>query len=201
MNPEPFWAWFQSHAESLTMIGDLDDRCRAGLLDELQRQLTAYCDGLTCEVSDPGPNGRTLTVSAEGDIELFRAVVALVEAAPDLDWWDIVAFRQPQGTALTVRFDRLRFATARMWFQQLECADRPDLIGLRVTLPADLPPDAASDDVEVGVYVTLEALIGEVDCATLLGYVETCPLPAEPLKSGFQPLDDLPALVAWWKEK
>lgn len=182
------------------MMGDLADAKRDALLDALQRQLTEYCDGLTCEVSRPGPNGRTLTVSAEGDIDLFRAVVALVEAAPDIDWWEFVAFRQPQGTQLTVRFDRLRFDTARMWYQPLECADRPDLLGLRVTLPQGLPADADPDDIEVGIYVTLEALMGEVDCATLLGYVDTVPLPADPKKEGFFPLDSLPKMVENWKQ-
>ncbi|MBQ7711472.1 MAG: hypothetical protein IJT39_06565 [Bacteroidales bacterium] len=199
MNPSAFWSWFQAHTESLTMLGDLSDAERQALLDELQRQLTAYCDGLTCEVSRPGPNGRTLTFSAEGDIDLFRAVVALVEAAPDIDWWEFVAFRQPQGTQLTVRFDKLRFDTARMWYQPLECADRPDLLGLRVTLPPGLPADADPDDIEVGIYVTLEALMGEVDCATLLGYVDTVPLPENPAKEGFQPLDSLPKMVEIWK--
>lgn len=193
--PEIFWSWFVDRSESLTMLSDLATDKRESLLDEMQRQLTAYCDGLTCEVSPSGPEGRTLTISAEGDIDLFRSVVALVEAAPDVDWWQFVAFRQPQGTQLTVRFDRLRFDTARMWFQRLECVDRPDLLGLRVTLPSGLPADADPDDVEVGLYVTLEALIGEVACATLLGYVESCPCPADPRKEGFQPLDMLPKLV------
>ena len=57
------------------------------------------------------------------------------------------------------------------------------------------------EDFQVGVYVTLEALIGEFDCATLIGYMETVPVPAEPFKSGFQPLDDLPKFVEWFKAK
>ena len=47
----------------------------------------------------------------------------------------------------------------------------------------------------------LEALMGEFDCATLVGYMETVPVPAEPFKSGFQKLDDLPKFVEWFKRK
>lgn len=195
MSPSNFWSWFQAHSENLTLLSELAPADRDALLSELQAQLTAYCDGLTCEVSPAGPEGRTLTVSAEGDIDLFRAVVALIEEAPELDWWQFVAFRQPQGTRLTVWFDRLCFDTTRMWFQRLECADRPDLLGLRVTLPPGLPADADPDDVEVGLYVTLEALMGEVACATLLGYVESCPCPPDFRREGFQPLDTLPTLL------
>ena len=57
------------------------------------------------------------------------------------------------------------------------------------------------DDLLVGVYVTIEALIGEFDCTTLIGYVELCPMPKEPFKSGFRSLDDLPEFVEWFKHQ
>ena len=205
--PDIFWSWFTSHAESLTMLNDLDEASRKSLLDEMQQQLTAYCDGLTCEVGEQTANGRTLTISAEGDFDLFRYVVELVDNAPDIDWWEFIAFRQPKGKNLRVVFDRYRFETAKMAFLQLESDEEPDIIGLRVALP-DLPAgyvpktdDPEGDDLLVGVYVTLEALLGEFDCTTLIGYVDICPMPKEPFKAGFRPLDDLPEFVEWFKRK
>ncbi|MBP5645613.1 MAG: hypothetical protein J6W95_06760 [Bacteroidales bacterium] len=205
--PDIFWSWFTSHAEPLTMLNDLDEASRKSLLDEMQQQLTAYCDGLTCEVGEQTANGRTLTISAEGDFDLFRYVVELVDNAPDIDWWEFIAFRQPKGKNLRVVFDRYRFETAKMAFLQLESDEEPDIIGLRVALP-DLPAgyvpktdDPEGDDLLVGVYVTLEALLGEFDCTTLIGYVDICPMPKEPFKAGFRPLDDLPEFVEWFKRK
>lgn len=205
--PDIFWSWFTSHAEPLTMLNDLDEASRKSLLDEMQQQLTAYCDGLTCEVGEQTANGRTLTISAEGDFDLFRYVVELVDNAPDIDWWEFIAFRQPKGRNLRVVFDRYRFETAKMAFLQLESDEEPDIIGLRVALP-DLPAgyvpktdDPEGDDLLVGVYVTLEALLGEFDCTTLIGYVDICPMPKEPFKAGFRPLDDLPEFVEWFKRK
>lgn len=205
--PDIFWSWFTSHAEPLTMLNDLDEASRKSLLDEMQQQLTAYCDGLTCEVGEQTANGRTLTISAEGDFDLFRYVVELVDNAPDIDWWEFIAFRQPKGKNLRVVFDRYRFETAKMAFLQLESDEEPDIIGLRVALP-DLPSgyvpktdDPEGDDLLVGVYVTLEALLGEFDCTTLIGYVDICPMPKEPFKAGFRPLDDLPEFVEWFKRK
>ena len=205
--PDIFWSWFTSHAEPLTMLNDLDEASRKSLLDEMQQQLTAYCDGLTCEVGEQTANGRTLTISAEGDFDLFRYVVELVDNAPDIDWWEYIAFRQPKGKNLRVVFDRYRFETAKMAFLQLESDEEPDIIGLRVALP-DLPAgyvpktdDPEGDDLLVGVYVTLEALLGEFDCTTLIGYVDICPMPKEPFKAGFRPLDDLPEFVEWFKRK
>ena len=194
---QTFWQWFTDHNEQLVMLNDLDERERTALETALPQQLTAYCDGLAYDLGPATANGRPLTFTAEGDTDLFRYVVELVDTAPDLDWWEFIAFKQPMGTELRVRFDRYMFDTRKMYFEQLECEEEPDMLGLRVAV--DGPHE--DEDFQVGVYVTLEALLGEFDCATLLGYVETVPLPAEPFKSGFQPLDDLPRFADWFKQK
>ncbi len=195
---EIFWQWFTDHNDELVALGDLDDKQRGQLENALHHQLTKYCDGLTYEIGDATANGRTLTFTAEGDTDLFRYVVELVDAAPDLDWWEFVAFKQPMGTELKVRFDRYLFDTRKMYFQQLECEEEPEMLGLRIAVEGSNPDD---EDFQVGVYVTLEALIGEFDCATLIGYMETVPVPEEPFKNGFQSLDDLPKFVDWFKAK
>ena len=195
---ETFWKWFIDHNEQLVALGDLGDKEREALEGALQRQLTQYCYGLSYEIGEATANGRTLTFSAEGDTDLFRYVVELVDDAPDLDWWDFVAFKQPMGTALRVRFDKMLFDTQKMFFQQLECEEEPEMLGLRIAVENGERQD---EDFQVGVYVTLEALMGEFDCATLIGYMETVPLPAEPFKSGFQKLDDLPKFVDWFKRQ
>ncbi|MCQ2274381.1 MAG: hypothetical protein MJZ86_06260 [Bacteroidales bacterium] len=200
-----FWNWFQSNCEQLTMLNDLTEAESQRLLDEMQHQLDQYCEGLTFEIGDQTNNGRTLTISAEGDFDLFRYVVDLCDNAPDIDWWEFVPFKQPKGKALKVTFDKYRFDTAQMAFMQLECEEEPDIIGLRVALPGlpanykPQPDDPNDDDRLVGVYVTLEALIGEFDCTTLIGYLELAPMPEEPFKAGYRPLDDLPEFVEWFK--
>ena len=195
---DKFWQWFGDNNERLTMLGDLQEGEQKMLVDDLQRQLDEYCEGLTFEIGDPTPSGRTLTFSAEGDIDLFRYVVELVDNAPDLDWWEFVAFKQPKGTDLKVTFDKYRFETKQMYFMQLESEEEPDILGLRVAIPN---PVADDDDQLVGVYVTIEAMIGEFDCATLIGYLDTCPIPSEPFKAGFRPMDDLPVFIEWFKRK
>lgn len=203
--PEVFWNWFVENSEQLTMLGDLDESKRQELLAEMQHRLDMYCEGLTYEISDPTAQGRTLTFSAEGDFDLFRYVVALTDNAPDVDWWEFIPFKQPKGKGLKVAFDKYRFDTAKMAFLQLESEEEPDIIGLRIAmpgLPAGYQPDpdkSEDDDLLVGAYVTVEALIGEFDCTTLIGYIELCPMPKEPFKEGFRPMDDLPEFVKWFK--
>ena len=199
---DKFWQWFIDHNEQLTAIGELNDKERTDMLNALQYQLSKYCDGLSCEMGEATANGRTLTFTAEGDTDLFRNVVELIDAAPDIDWWEFVAFKQPLGTELKVRFDKYLFDTRKMYFQQLECEEEPEMLGLRIAVdnPESQTKNSEPDeDFQVGVYVTIEALIGEFDCATLIGYIETVPVPEEPFKNGFQKLDDLPKFVEWFK--
>ena len=204
-HPEIFWNWFVANSERLTMLNDLDQSERQQLLDQMQQQLNAYCDGLSFEMGDQTAQGRTLTFSADGDFDLFRYVVELTDSAPDVDWWEFIPFRQPKGKGLKVIFEKHRFETAKMAFLQLENEEEPDIIGLRIALPditSDIDPDQATPDQEdllIGVYTTVEALIGEFDCTTLIGYIELCPMPDEPFKAGFRPLDDLPEFVEWFK--
>ncbi len=204
-----FWNWFVDNSEQLTMLADLADDKRQALLDEMQEKLEEYCPGLSYVLGESTPQGRKLTFSAEGDTDLFRYVVELCDNAPDVDWWDFVPFKQAGGTNLKVYFDKYVFETSKMHFQQLECEEEPEFIGLRVAVDPQLastknaqPANIYDDeDMQVGVYVTLEAMIGEFDCATLLGYLEVCKVPEEPFKSGFQPLDDFPQFVEWFKKK
>lgn len=195
---EKFWQWFANNNEQLTMLGELDEKGQQQLLDEMQRHLEEYCEGLSFEMGEPTPSGRTLTFSAEGDMDLFRYVVELTENAPDLDWWEFVAFKQPKGKDLKVTFDKYHFETKKMYFMQLESEEEPDILGVRVALPNPVKDD---DDQLVGVYVTLEAMIGEFDCSTLVGYLDTCPIPENPAKEGFRPMDDFPEFVEWFKRK
>ena len=195
---EVFWKWFVANSDRLTMLNDVDEGQQQMILDELQHQLDAYCEGLTYEIGEQTKNGRTLTISAEGDTDLFEDVVNLIDNAPDVDWWEFVAFKQPKGKNLKVVFDKYRFDTSKMYFMQLENEEEPEILGVRVALPNRVKDD---DDQLVGVYVTLEALIGEFDCATILGYLETVGLPKEPFKEGFKPLDDFPEFVEWFKRK
>lgn len=194
-NTELFWKWFADNNDRLTMLNDLNEKEQQELLKQLQEQLTTYCEGLSFEISEPMQSGRVMTFSAEGDVELFQYVVQLVDDAPDFDWWEFVPFKQPKGTQLKVYFDKYLFETSKMFFMQLENEEEPDVLGVRIALAN---PDT-DDDQLVGVYVTLEAMIGEFDCATLVGYLDTCDIPANPEEEGFRPLDEFPEFVEWFK--
>lgn len=193
-----FWNWFQQNAEQLTMLSEYDEAKQEQLLNRMQEQLEAYCPGLTFEITEPNNNGRRVVFTAEGDIELFEPLVKLTDDAPDIDWWEFIPFKQPNGNELKVRFDKYSYDTKKMHFMQLENEEEPDILGLRVAFEG---ADNNNEDMLVGTYVTLEAMIGEFDCATLVGYLEICPTPKNPQEEGFLPMADFPDFVEWFKKQ
>ena len=193
-----FWEWFQQNAEQLTMLSEHDQAEQEKLLDEMQRQLDKYCPGLSFEITEPNNDGRRVVFTAEGDTELFEPLLKLTDEAPDIDWWEFVPFKQPNGSEVKVRFDKYFYDTKKMLFMQLENEEEPDILGLRVAFDG---ADNDNEDMLVGTYVTLEAMIGEFDCATLVGYLEICPPPQKAKEEGFLPMTDFPDFVEWFKKK
>lgn len=193
-----FWDWFREHTEELTMLSEYDESKQNKLLDEMQAQLEKYCEALTFEISEPSKNGRRVTFTAEGDIDFFDELIRLTDEAPDIDWWEFIPFKQPCGNEVKVHFDKYSFDSKKMHFMQLECEEEPDILGLRVAFD-NADPD--NEDQQIGTYVTLEAMIGEFDCATLIGYLEICPTPQNPKEEGFLPLADFPNFVEWFKDQ
>ncbi len=193
-----FWKWFQDNAEQLTMLSEYDEATQNQLLDQMQAQLEKYCPALTFDMSEPNSDGRRVVFSAEGDVDFFEPLLKLTDEAPDIDWWEFIPFKQPSGKDVKVRFDQYTFDTKKMFFEPLETEEEPDILGLRVAFDG---ADNDNEDMLVGTYSTIEALIGEFDCATMLGYFEICPVPQNPEKEGFKPLAELPDFVEWFKRQ
>ena len=83
-HPELFWNWFVANSERLTMLNDLDEAVRQQLLDEMQHQLDAYCEGLTFEIGEQTAQGRTLTISADGDFDREQFASAMCVSSSTL---------------------------------------------------------------------------------------------------------------------
>ena len=193
-----FWNWFTEHNEQLTMLSELDKAAQNNLIDQMQTQLERYCPALTFDMSDPNKDGRRVVFSAEGDVDFFEPLLKLTDEAPDIDWWEFIPFKQPAGKDVRLRFDKYTFDTKKMLFMQLENNEEPDILALRVAFDG---AEGDNEDMLVGTYTAIETIIGEFDCATLLGYFEICPTPENPQQEGYRPLSQLSDFVEWFKQQ
>lgn len=85
-----FWSWFQTNEKALFASDDLSDMEHVSLAEKLKR----VEEELSYDIG-PAKNGkREMSVSADGIPELFPVVQQVVKAAPKMDRWKVVAFRQ-----------------------------------------------------------------------------------------------------------
>lgn len=196
---EEFWNWFQEKSEFLMDIDNLDPIKAEDLLNEFEKVLASYSEGISFEISDLDSDGRKITFSAEGDEEYFDDVIELCTNTPILDFWDIIAFKQPQGSKVKIKFEDYTLNSKDLWFIPMENEDEDDLsdekVGLEIAIKGCKEED---EDQLIAVYSLIEAMIGEYDCTTLLGYFELCEMPEDPEGEGFIPLTELPEYIEWY---
>lgn len=194
---EEFWKWFQEKSEFLMDIDNIDPIKAEDLMNEFEQVLASYSEGMSFEMSELDANGRTIIFSAEGDEDFFDDVIQLCENAPVLDFWEIVAFKQPQGSKVKIKFENYVLNSKDLWFIPMENEedDIEEKIGLEIAIKGYNEED---EDQLIAVYSLIEAMIGEYDCTTLLGYFELCEMPESPELDGFIPLTELPEYIDWY---
>jgi hypothetical protein len=194
---QEFWDWFITKSEFLMDLDNSKDKDQ--LIKEFEEVLASYSEGLSFEISELSQNGRSITFSAEGDEDYFEDVIELTNNVPILDFWDIVAFKQPQGEKVRIKFENYSINSKDLWFIPMENDEElSEKVGIMVGIN-DLNEE--DEDQLIAVYTLIEAMIGEYDCTTLLGYFELCLLPENPEQEGFIPLTQLPEFIAWHLNK
>ncbi len=165
-----FWQWFEKNEETLCLFASEPHRVCKLVSKEL-----AKVKPLAFEFG-PGTNGKSdFIISADGIRKDFPSVAALCKAAPELQKWNIIAFRQHQqiqGTILThgisVDIDDCAFAAEKT---------EEGLIDL-VLYMKGLTPQTFEAYGTAG-FLLLDTMLGEFDVATKLGGID------------FEPLSDL----------
>jgi hypothetical protein len=85
-----FWSWFQTNQQALFSSDNPGDMEHVSLGEKLKR----IEDDLTYEIGRVENGKREMAVSADGILELFPLVEKIVKAAPKMEKWKVVAFRQ-----------------------------------------------------------------------------------------------------------
>ena len=125
-----FWSWFVRNADA---IRDREHPRREDLLDELQQHLQACSEGLWFEIGIRVDGTGHLIITAEGDVDVFPAVTAVVDAAPaNIEGWDVTAFKPPRGFGFVLKRSGITITPESVWFAPLEDPGDPDFLGIEV---------------------------------------------------------------------
>ncbi len=184
-----FWKWFEQNEPS---IFDLEKNLQ-GILGEIHQEIEKVHPRLAFEISPAGAKGiRKFVISADGIKDIFDEVTSLVEAAPPLERWEVIAFRPRADEIQDVKLrddngNEYSVTTGEVKYLMIH-DENPDKLGLVVYLPlAETAPDELVQRV---VYLFLDQALGEYNVETKLGGVFIAPHDAEHFEQA-RPLEEL----------
>lgn len=161
MNITFFWDWFSSN-EAL-----LYDKEAKEATKEIQRHLSHIDNDIFIEIGVYKPTKRTLTISANGNIDKFPLVIEAAKSAPMLSKWEVVAFRQAVKYDFTMNFGDLVLNPVDMKFVGYEDDGKLDIIVYGREFNK-----FESEEIAEPCFVLLDKLVGEYASTTLIRYLD-----------------------------
>jgi len=192
---QEFWRWYQSRrAEFDALTGPA-----APFWDVALGHMKLLDEHLWFELSTPDGGAREFIITAEGHVETFPLVDAIVALAPKITGWHFIALKPPMGFDFTTTYEGIRFDPRGMWFLPLESSSRPHDLGLRVGVPnftKDIERQASN-----AVAVILDTAMGERTAALDIQHLEVSTLPESPAIHGYIELRELPTYIERRKQR
>jgi len=184
ISEDDFWDWFQEKELAYYELEDSKDP----LFNELHEKLTEYYDGLTYQFSIKSPEGKKeLVVSADGNIEAFPAVTALVDAAPEFSRWKIIAFRPRVSEEFELTMGEKVFSFDDFYF--LHAMDVAT-----IALQLHIRNFEDTQEYQQAAFIVLDNVLGEYDMETKVGHIEFLRLDENKIE-GLYGIKDLPVVV------
>jgi hypothetical protein len=182
---EQFWNWFIQHEPELYNFDSNREGERERIFDEIAIELRKIDSELTFEFG-PKDTKREFVISAGGIKRAFPAVVSVVDAAPNIDRWNVIAFRPRRWPPNIVEFGGNRVDPNDVQFSLRSNGRSP---GVFLFIPG-----FQEDDVnlkQIG-YLLLDDTLGEYDVESRLGLIKMLS-PQTPTDGERHPLADLPS--------
>jgi hypothetical protein len=196
-NIQTFWRWFADHQPELHALSHAEEAFWDVALEHLKK-----VDGrLWFELSEKEEEDdcRDFVVTAEGYVEAFPVVEALIAVAPAIEGWRFLALKPAMGFDFTTRYEGVLFDPGLLWFLPLGNPPRADYLGLRIAIPGLQPADERR--AHNAVLVILDTALGERSAALDIQYTEVIALPPEPESLGYIELPELAEYISWRKRK
>jgi len=199
-NIKQFWDWFKDNNKLFLFVNQKDEKEKELLLDQFLENLHKYCDQLWFEIGGNPDEPLDLIITAEGNIDYYDMVEKLVNAAPKIENWNIIAFKPPMGTEFEIKFEDVELIPNEMWFMPLENQLKPTSLGLRIGIK-NYKKFKKSKWLQATVNKVLDTVLGEKSFAFDIEYLEIVELPKKPQENGMLELQQLHNYVSWHKNK
>jgi hypothetical protein len=194
-----FWNWFIENQHPYLFIHNENMQDRDDAMENFTKKLHEFNEGLYFLIGGSEGGPQELIITAEGVREYFPKVEELVNAAPEIEGWKILAFKPAMDTSFGIRMGDMDFSPETLWFMPLKHPDHPEYLGLHIGIPEY---DEKHNEHYLQIaFLLIDNLIGEKRSSDEIQYIETGDLPDLPGEKGFYPLTELGNFLEWKKGK
>ena len=179
---EAFWNWFEANHQAYNNFNELYEENveeATNILTHINSEIQKFSKGLSVEVYG-SPEKRELVVTAKGDKNHFADAFELVDNAPIIDGWSIVATNPPMEV-LDFDFEmpgEVRIAWDNITFMPLEANEYPHDVAIRLYHKDYVAEEGAQRNVViVGLYSALNLLLGELHASLDFQYIDFDDMP------------------------
>lgn len=179
-----FWDWFKKNDNAFFYF----EQNQNFLFNCLKSQLNKIHSDLVFEFSPILQDGRReFVISADGIESIFHIVNDIVNKAPKLNKWHIVAFRQPRKGITQITYDNLTVNFDDVFF-------RYGKDNGHIALELNIRNFYESPEWTGAAFILLDNILGEYYTATSLSRIEKKLLNEQDIKN-LHPIKDLPKIV------
>ena len=185
---DEFWDWFVSNEKRLRAIQNDSIQTLSQIGDHARK----IDNGLAVEFEPPKNNIINVTISADGNRDLFPLVQRIVEKAPKIDGWTFVAFRQRVPMkGKTLRMEGRELDPEKMKFFPMPSGDSLDVI-----IYANNVTEENYNQMAYASLLLIDNILGEYDCVKKVRKYDIQNMPTSKQElQGLMPLLDLPDYV------
>ena len=183
-----FWAWFEENEGSIVsaMTSGDTERIRT-TINDVDSRMQKVTPGISF-VFGGNDAGFEFVVTAHGDVDYFPNVQAFVDASPEIEGWEIVAFRPPSTSIDSkMKIGGIEIGATDIKFQAFDVVG-----GIGITLYPTGMTEENRDLYSHAAVLILDYLVGEFVAGTKIESLMVEPLSNAEHGVPMRPLTDLP---------
>lgn len=184
-----FWEWFVKHSHEYFHFKENQNF----LFQQLKEKLNEIDHNLVFSFSaNLRDQKREFIISAGGIVSSFPAVKKLVEAAPSLKNWHIIAFRQPQSGDFVVQYQDVSIGVQDVFFELINI-DKGN--GSKIDIKLHVKDyEESAPNWYTASFLLLDNVLGEYDTEMSLRNI-VCTRLDETQRDQLRPISDLAKMV------
>jgi hypothetical protein len=192
-----FWNWFMKNNSKFFFLNQIKNiNEKESILNEFENKLHEFCDDLYFKIGGFPDENQELIITCEGNIEKFGKVLELVNSAPEIKNWKIIAFKQPNNDSFILDINNIKINSIELFFLPLSNPKEPNALGLNIGFP--YYDKIKHDDYTQLAHLALEEKLGERKYSLYIKFVDVLKTPLNPEENGYICFEEINDYLSWF---